>query len=59
VGSPQQARPYRRCGVVAGRTKKNPYQTFMKREEMKGEKNSAALMLADLISIAPPQLPTL
>jgi hypothetical protein len=54
VGSPQQARPYQRRGVVAGRThKKILIQLFRKGEEMKGEKMSAALMLAHLISIAP------
>jgi hypothetical protein len=52
VGSPQQARPYQRRGVVAGRTQKNPYPAFNEGEEMKGENKSAALMLAHHISMA-------
>ena len=31
VGSPQQARPYQRRWVLAGRTQKNPYPTFYER----------------------------
>jgi hypothetical protein len=51
VGSPQQARPYTK-GVefLLGEYKKILIQLFMKGEEMKGEKKSAALMLAHLIS---------
>jgi hypothetical protein len=37
---------------LLGEHKKILIQLFMKGEEMKGEKNSAALMLAHLISIA-------
>jgi hypothetical protein len=40
-------------GYLLDEQKKIPIQLFMKGEEMKGEKKSAALMLAHLISIAP------
>jgi hypothetical protein len=54
VGSPQLARQYQRRGFIAGRTqKKILIQLCIQGEEMKGGKNSAALMLAHIISIAP------
>jgi hypothetical protein len=48
VGSPQQARPYQRRGVFLDEHKK-----ILKSEEMKGQKKSAAFMLAHFIGIAP------